>query len=66
MNARPILICCPKTKRLFPTGIAADKASYESGTFSNNSSQCPHCGKPHVWSKENTILGDDMDTIKNN
>lgn len=44
----------------------ADKMSYESGTFANNTTVCPYCGKEHVWSKENTLLGDDPDTLDKN
>ena len=66
MKARPILIRCPATQRLIPTGIVTDQRTYESGTFLNNSTQCPHCGELHTWSKENTLLGGDPDLQQRN
>jgi hypothetical protein len=46
------MLRCPKTGKAFPTGIAADPASYVSLGLENNRTRCPHCGEPHVWSKE--------------
>lgn len=60
------MIRCPTTNRLINSGMWADKMSYESGTFANNTTVCPYCGKEHVWSKENTLLGDDPDTLDKN
>ena len=59
MKLRPLLIRCPNTNRLIDTGVATDPRTYETGTFSNNTTGCPHCGQPHTWSKENSLLGDD-------
>jgi hypothetical protein len=47
-----LLIKCPTTQKLIPTGIAADKSSFESGQFSNNSVKCAACGQIHTWNKQ--------------
>jgi endogenous inhibitor of DNA gyrase (YacG/DUF329 family) len=51
-----VMIVCPTTKKPVPTGIAMDKASFNSSTLTNNSVSCPHCGKMHVWSKRDAFL----------
>jgi hypothetical protein len=45
----PVVVRCPTTDEFFPTGVAADPASFNSATFENNTSQCPHCGRMHRW-----------------
>ncbi len=50
-----VMITCPTTKKPLPTGIAMDKASFNSSTLTNNSVSCPHCGKMHVWSKKDAF-----------
>ena len=47
-----LMIKCPITGELVPTGITMDKTSFESSTFANNSIKCPSCGKIHTWSKK--------------
>lgn len=43
-----LMIKCPTTQKLIPTGIAADKVSFESGQFSNNAVKCSACGQMHI------------------
>lgn len=51
-----VMIRCPQTGKLVSTGIAMDKASFESSTLTNNSVKCPLCGNIHVWSKRDATL----------
>lgn len=47
-----VMIRCPETDKPLPTGIAMDKASFESSQMENNSvGPCPHYGENHTWSK---------------
>jgi endogenous inhibitor of DNA gyrase (YacG/DUF329 family) len=55
-----VMIKCPETGKLVPTGFSMDKASFESSSLKNNTlSDCPACGKNHVWSKEDAVLKED-------
>ena len=53
-----IMIKCPKTKKLVPTGFAMDKASFDNPTnvLTNNTVSCPACGQNHTWSKSDAVL----------
>lgn len=53
-----IMVVCPKTKKLVPTGMGADKASFDNPTnkFINNSFRCSACGEMHTWSKKDAVL----------
>lgn len=48
-------ILCPQTHLATPTGIAMDKASFNSSTLKDNKTVCSHCGKTHNWNKEDVI-----------
>jgi hypothetical protein len=52
-----VMIKCPKTGKLVPTGIVMDKISFKTSTLTNNTlGNCPACGENHVWSKKDAIL----------
>jgi HNH endonuclease len=53
-----VMIKCPKTKRSIFTGIVMPEATFRSSIFENNSVSCPHCGRQHVWSKEDAFVED--------
>ncbi len=53
-----VVIKCPVTGKLIPTGIAMDKASFESASMSNESVRCPECGEWHTWDKKDAELQD--------
>ena len=55
MRTPQLMIRCPKTGRVIPTGIAIDPASFVTSGMENNSTRCPACGEAHLWSKENTF-----------
>ena len=55
-----VMIKCPETGKAVPTGMAMDKASFDTAVLSNNTlGNCPACGKDHVWSKEDAFLEED-------
>lgn len=51
-----IFVTCPETNMPVYTGIAMDESSYESADFENETVKCPHCGKVHMWQKEDAYL----------
>ena len=53
-----LMIKCPTTKKLTPTGFAMDKTSFEDPTnrLFSNQSQCVHCGQMHMWDKKDAVL----------
>ncbi|HEY8082783.1 MAG TPA: hypothetical protein VIE64_04400 [Solirubrobacterales bacterium] len=52
-----VMIKCPNTGKLVPTGIAMDAQSFASAQLSNNGlGNCPACGGGHVWSKKDAQL----------
>lgn len=50
-----LMIRCPTTGKPVPTGMAADKESFKTMNYDNNSVQCPHCKQPHTWSKKDVL-----------
>lgn len=53
-----VMIKCPKTGKLVPTGISMDKKSFETAKLENNAVGCPACGGNHTWSKKDAVLKD--------
>jgi endogenous inhibitor of DNA gyrase (YacG/DUF329 family) len=51
-----IMIRCPSTGQPVYTGIDANRQSFESSSFRNNITSCPHCKQKHTWSKEDAYL----------
>jgi endogenous inhibitor of DNA gyrase (YacG/DUF329 family) len=51
-----VMIKCPATGKLVPTGFEMDAQSFASSDLSDNSVSCPACGGTHVWSKEDAQL----------
>jgi len=53
-----VMIRCPNTKKLVPTGFAMEKNAFDNPTFdlTNNTVHCPACGKDHTWSKRDAVL----------
>ena len=55
-----VMIKCPKTLKLVPTGIAMSKSSFDNPTnvLATNTVRCPSCGEKHIWSKSDAVLED--------
>jgi len=55
-----VMIKCPNTKILIPTGIAMSKSSFDNPTnvLAKYTVRCPSCGEKHIWSKSDAVLED--------
>ena len=54
-----VMIKCPNTGKLVPTGIGSDAQSFESSEMKEMTlGNCPACGDDHVWNKEDAQLGE--------
>ena len=51
-----IAIRCPETGDVLTTGIGCDYFTFIRLPFVVSSASCPHCGKLHVWTKEEAWL----------
>lgn len=51
-----ILITCPHTNQLVPTGLQLPKELFETIAIRDTTTKCPSCGKVHVWSKKDAHL----------
>lgn len=51
-----VKIKCPVTGKDVPTGMVMDLVSFANATLTNNTIQCPHCGKVHTWSKVDAFV----------
>ena len=54
-----VMIKCPKTGEMIPTGISMDEESFRnSRTLQGGRVQCPECGAIHTWSASDAIVVD--------
>jgi len=51
-----VMIACSETGREIYTGIETDEASFARLPHVPIRTQCPACGREHVWTKENAWL----------
>ena len=51
-----VMIKCPATGQVVPTGMVMTPQSFASSVLTNNSIQCAACGKMHVWNKADAFL----------
>lgn len=49
VDQAPIIIKCPSTGKFIRTGFMADPHGFATGTYQNNTTPCPHCGRNHRW-----------------
>jgi len=49
---------CKKCGKTFPSGIAMDRASFETSVLKNNSFQCHFCKNVDVYDKSDMIYQD--------
>jgi endogenous inhibitor of DNA gyrase (YacG/DUF329 family) len=50
-----LFIKCPTTGKPVPTGIDVPK-EMNLGGFTNNSVNCPYCGKVHTWNGKDAFF----------
>jgi hypothetical protein len=51
-----IFVTCPETEMPVYTGVAMDESLFKSSDLRDKRVMCPHCGKVHVWKKEDAYL----------
>ena len=51
-----VVIKCPKTKRLVPTGIQLNQAQYLLMDSKSRTLRCPICKELHTWDKQDAEL----------
>jgi hypothetical protein len=48
---------CPRTAKLFFTGLTTKAACFAGIEVTDNKQACGFCGKVHLWTEENVVLG---------
>ncbi|MEP6777405.1 MAG: hypothetical protein ABI944_03045 [Chthoniobacterales bacterium] len=51
-----ILVRCPATAKLTPTGMTIDEDLYADTPLKNHKLTCPHCQQVHNWTKKDVVL----------
>jgi len=51
-----ILVRCPSTAKLTPTGQTIREELWAAAKIKNNRFSCSHCGQVHVWTKKDVVL----------
>jgi len=51
-----ILVRCPSTGKLTPTGRTVEEAAWEQTTLERPRLTCPHCRQVHSWTKKDVVL----------
>ena len=55
-TVKRILVRCPSTARLSPTGQVVKEAMWSETKLELPSVVCPHCGQVHTWTKKDVVL----------
>ena len=51
-----ILVPCPSTGRLTPTGKTVEESAWDGTKLNRPRLSCPHCGETHSWTKKDVVL----------
>ena len=51
-----ILVRCPSTGKLAPTGKTVKEAAWEGTKLNRPRLTCPHCNQVHSWTKKDVVL----------
>jgi hypothetical protein len=51
-----LLVRCPTTAKLTPTGRSVDESLWGESKVKGAGINCLHCGKVHQWTKKDVIL----------
>jgi len=51
-----ILVRCPSTGRLTPTGKTVEESAWDGTKLNRPRLNCPHCGETHSWTKKDVVL----------
>jgi hypothetical protein len=52
---RRLLVRCPKTAKLAPTGETIDEKLWADVTKRTGRFTCPHCKEVHTWAKKDVL-----------
>ena len=53
---RRLLIRCPATSKLVPTGQTVEEPLWAETKQKSGKSACPHCNRVHSWVKKDVLL----------
>lgn len=53
---RRLLVRCPTTAKLTPTGQTIDETAWAKVTKRSGRFTCPHCKRVHTWAKKDVLL----------
>lgn len=56
-TVRQILVRCPRTARLFATGLTTKAVDFAAIEPTDYQMTCSFCGQVHPWTEENVVLG---------
>jgi hypothetical protein len=56
LNELAVLITCPTVAKPVKTGLFMNKPSFQRAVIAGRKAQCPHCGRIHLWSKDEAHL----------
>jgi hypothetical protein len=51
-----ILVRCPSTGKLAPTGKTVKEAAWDDTKLNRPRLTCPHCRQVHAWTKKDVVL----------
>ena len=51
-----ILVRCPSTAKLTPTGQTVEEESWGETKLKDTKMACPHCDGTHAWTKKDVVL----------
>jgi hypothetical protein len=51
-----ILVRCPSTGRLAPTGKTVEESEWDGTKLNRPRLNCPHCHQVHNWTKKDVVL----------
>ena len=51
-----LLIRCPSTAKLTPSGQTIDESLWTAVKVKNHKISCPHCRQVHTWTKKDVVL----------
>ena len=51
-----ILVRCPSTAKLTPTGKTIEESLWAAAKVKNHKLTCPHCLQVHTWTKKDVVL----------
>ncbi|MDQ6656463.1 MAG: hypothetical protein M3Y80_11700 [Verrucomicrobiota bacterium] len=51
-----VLVRCPSTAKLTPTGQTVEEEAWGKTKLKQQKVLCPHCNEKHAWTKEDVVL----------